>query len=360
MSLLYYSFCALSVLLAWIAEKRNNRILFVISMLLIAVLAGARGRTVGIDTDGYYTYIDWAERDILKNVEPGFIFLSKHLLRLFGKIEWVVFFYSSLTVLFIYLRFWTLRSKASFTLMTFFYLAFYFQLSLNVMRQFFALSIVFLATYLLEKRKYFWYLPFVALAVLFHYSALFGIVIFIFYYWNNTHQGLKKLFLILALLIAVPIAYYYLGSILDFYSGYFDEVQLDIGLMIFAKLAILVLFIIFNRLYIFKGIDVNEDTPPLSEGIEEAGIKDERDTTAKTVVYLYILGLALTFLGYIFKYMERVGFVFMIFEPVMIAFMCKRQYKGFFALATISLATFIIVTSYISNGNGVFPYTWIF
>lgn len=358
MTLLYYSFCALSVLLAWVAEKRNNRILFVISMLLIAVLAGARARTVGIDTDGYYTYIDWAERDILKNVEPGFIFLSKHLLRLFGEIEWVIFFYSSLTVLFIFLRFWTLREKASYAIMVFFYLAFYLQLSLNVMRQFFAISIVFLATYLLEKRKYFWYLPFVALAVLFHYTALFGVVIFIIYYWNGTKQGLKKLFLVLAIIATVPIAYYYLGSLIDFYSGYFDEAEVDIGLMIFAKLAILALFIIFNRLYIFKGIDTDAD---LTTGEDSDEVSTTvKDTTAKTVVYLYIIGLVLTFLGYIFRYMERVGFVFMIFEPVAIAYMCKRQYKGFFALATIALATFVIITAYTSNGNGVFPYNWIF
>ncbi len=340
MTLVYYSFCALSVLTAYLAEKKNNRILFVISMLFIAVLAGARARTVGIDTDVYYTYIDWAERDILTHVEPGFIFLSKHLLRLFGKIEWVVFFFSSLTVLFVFLRFWTLRSKCSYAIMVFFYLAFYLQLSLNIMRQFFAISIVFLATYLLEKRKYIWFLPFVALAVLFHYSAIFGFVAFIIYYWQDTQQGAKKLFFVIVIGALVPIAYYLFGSLLDYYSRYFDEIEIDIGLMIFAKLALLILFIIFNKLYIFKN--------------------EEGDNMAKIVSYIYIIGLALTFLGYIFSYMERIGFVFMIFEPVAIALMCKKHYKGFFALATISLAAFVILTAYTSNGNGVFPYDWIF
>ena len=63
MTAVYYSFCALSVLCAWLAEKKNSKILFAISAILIAVIAGGSAQTVGIDTEVYYTYIDWAEKD---------------------------------------------------------------------------------------------------------------------------------------------------------------------------------------------------------------------------------------------------------------------------------------------------------
>ena len=340
MTVVYYSFCVLSVLCAWAAEKKNNKILFAISAILIAVIAGARAETVGIDTTGYYTYIDWAEKDILKNVEPGFIFLSKYLLRLFGEIKWVVFFFSGLTVVFMFTRFWTLRNKASYALMVFFYLAFYLQLSMNVMRQFFAISIVFLASVFLEKKKYLIFLLVSIVAMLFHYSAIFAAVIFVVYFWNGTKKGIKKLALLLSICALVLLTYNYIGSLLNLYSGYFDEMQVDIGLMVLAKVALLVFFIIFNRLYIYHN--------------------EENDPTAKNVVTVYIIGLAITMLGYFFTYMERVAFAFMMFEPVCLALMCKKHYKGLFRVATVALAAFIIYSSYSSNGNGVFPYAWIF
>lgn len=340
MTVVYYSFCALSVLCAWAAEKKNNKILFAISAIIIAVITGARAETVGIDTTGYYTYIDWAERDILKGVEPGFIFLSKYLLRFFGEIKWVIFFFSAVTVILVFLRFWTLRSKASYALMTFFYMAFYLQLSMNVMRQFFAISIVFFATFFLEKKKYIPYFILSAFAILFHYSALFAVVIFVIYYLNSTKQGLKRIALLAIVCLAVVFAYNYLESMLDYYSRYFSEMHVDIGLMVLAKIAILVFFIIFNRLYIFK----NEDDDP----------------TAKNATIIYAVGLGITVLGYFFTYMERVAFVFMLFEPVCLAIMCKKNYKGLFRIATVAIAAFIIYSSYSSNGNGIFPYAWIF
>ena len=340
MTAVYYSFCALSVLCAWLAEKKNSKILFAISAILIAVIAGGRAQTVGIDTEVYYTYIDWAERDVLNHVEIGFTFLAKHLFRLFGEIKWVVFFFSALTVVFAFVRFWTLRENASYAFMVFFYLAFYLQLSMNVMRQFFAISIVFFATLFIEKKKYLIFAALSLLALLFHSSSIFAAVIFVIYYWNGTKRGIKKLALLIAICASVPIAYSYLGSLFNSYSDYFEEMQVDIGLMGFAKIGLLALFIIFNRLYIFKNGD--------------------GDSTAKTVTVIYAIGLSTLFLGYLFRYMERVSFAFMMFEPVCLSMMCSKHYKGFFRLATVALAAFIIVTAYTSNGNGIFPYAWIF
>lgn len=339
MTAVYYLFCAASVLLAWFADRKNTKIAFLLSTLLICIIAGFRARSVGIDTDGYYQYIEWVQMGVLENVEIGFIYFTELLLLIIDLPEFVVAVYSIITVICIFTRLWTMRRVASYPLMVLIYLAFYLQLSMNIMRQFFAISIVFLATLLLEKRRYILYLASVVFAFLFHSSAILGIIIFVVYYWINNTRSVKRLLLVTLLTLASPIALSVTSELIGKYAGYFETSSVDIGLIIFAKLAVVVAFITFNRHYIFS----NED----------------EDDTPKIVTILYIVGLVLTFAGYIFSYMERLGFIFMMFEPICLAIMCKRNYGDLFRIVVLGLVAFVAVMSYTSNGNGVFPYEWI-
>ncbi len=340
MTAVYYLFCGFSVLTAFLAEKKNSKILLALSLFFVCFIAGFRAENVGLDTASYYTYINWAGSGILQNVEIGFIYFSKFLLRIINTPKFVVFVYSSLTIIFIFLRFWTLRDKASYSLMVFLYLALYFQLSLNIMRQFFAVAIVFFATYFLQNKKSIPYFIFVVIASLFHVTAILGIGIYIVYYWYTTEKAIKKILFSIVMLACIPVIIYYGGSTLDKYSIYFKNINVNVGLLVFAKGALLLIFIYCNQSILFS--------------------KYNQDNLIKIITILYLIGIGLTFMGYIFEYMERLGLGLMIFEPVCLAIMCKRRNASLFKIAVFSLALFIIFMSYLSNGNGIFPYNWIF
>lgn len=337
----YYLFCSLTVLSAIWAQKKNNKILFALSCFFVCFIAGFRAESVGIDTYVYYAYIDWAGAGVLKNVEIGFTLLSRFLMIIsHNSIEFVVFVFSSLTIVFFFLRFWTLRKIASYPLMVFLYLALYFQLSLNIMRQFFSVSIIFFASYFLENRKYTAYFISVALAALFHYGALLGLLLFVVFYWNNAENITKKAFFPFILIALVPVMLYYGNMLFAKYSGYFENANPDIGFLLFAKFALLLLFIFWNQSLFFT--------------------KDSNENIYKIVSTLYFLGICFTFLGYIYRFMDRIGLCLMIFEPVCLAIMCKKRNSSIFKIAVFALALFIMYKNYISNGNGVFPYGWIF
>jgi len=339
MNIVYYSFCALSVFFAYIAEKKNSKIVLLISIFFICFISGLRASTVGYDTEGYYLYIDWIRMGILKNVEPGFILFTKVLLCFFDSNEFVIFIYSSLTLLLCYARFWSFRNKASFSLIIYIFLAFYIQSSMNIMRQFFAISIVFFASYFLEKKKYFVFLILTALAVTFHIVAIVGVLLFLVYLRYSDNIKSKGVYMLLLFIASVALIIAMRGQLFEKFTDYFDSISFDIGFMVVFKILLLLAFVFSNRM--------------------EFRFASGKSSIIKIVSIIYFLGLLFTSLGYIFPFMDRVGLVCMMFEPICFAMMCKYRNKDVFRVITILLTGFFIITNMRANGYGVFPYDWV-
>lgn len=339
MTMIYYLFCVFSVFFAFLAQKKNSRTLFVLSILFICFIAGLRSEMIGIDTKRYYEYIEIIQSgkiNTLSFLEKGFIVFSQFLLKIINHPWFVIFVSSSLTVFLFFARFWTLRHIAPYYLSVFFYLAFHFQISLNIMRQFLAVSIIFFATYFIEKKKIVFFIIAVLIAMTIHTSSLIALLIPFIYWWFRTPKTSQRLLLLVGLCMIAPIGLYYIRNQ---YSGYFEQSAIDIGIMIFVKLGILCIFLCLNQSVIFSKTNI--------------------DIAIKTISVIYIFGLGLTFLGYIFPFIDRIGLPFMMFEPICMAIMCTRKSPSVFRITNFALAAFIILTNFLSNPQEVFPYSWI-
>lgn len=339
---IYYGFCVLSVIFAWIAQKKNSKILYIFSTMLVCIIVGFRGINVGIDTEVYYTYIEWIQDGIFQTSDVGFYYFAKFLLYINDSAEFVVGIFSILTIVFIFARFWSLRDRLSLPLLQFVFMAFYLQLCMNIMRQFFSISIVFWATRFLEKKKYGIYVLLNVLAVSFHKSSIIGLVLLFIYYYISEKISIKKLIILFLSLCIVPVmAIVYMNKFLGDYSNYLSSSNVNLGLMIFLKLGVLILYIVTRH--------------------KALCAKKQECIFDKTIFLIYFIGLGITALGYFYTYVDRVGLLFMLFEPVCLARMSSKgiNWKIFKAF-TLLLSIFLIVVNYRSNGNGIFPYTWFF
>lgn len=338
----YYGFCGLAILQAWLAQKKNSTIIYFFSILFVSMIVGFRGINVGIDTEAYYTYIEWIKEGIFTTSDVGFFYFSKFLLWIKDSSEFVLCVYSVLTVVFIFSRFWDFRDKVSLPLVQFIFMSLYLQLSMNIMRQFFSIAIVFWATRLLENRKYIWYVFLNLIAASFHKTSLIGLVFLFMYYSIREKMSKKKQVIMFSSLCVAPIIVVICANkILAKYAIYLESVKVDIGFMIFVKLIVLITYVI-SRYKIINS-------------------KRQEMEFDRIILLIYFMGLGFTALGYFYTYLDRTGLVFMIFEPVCLARMSSEGInRKIFNMFAVTLSVFLIIINFKSNSNGVFPYTWFF
>lgn len=184
----------LSALMFYFTSKIKNKtfkfILTTMAIMLPAVLAGCRASSVGTDvttygikhfmnaanSDSYTYYFQNYSKNILS--EPLYHMLVYILSKIFDNYHWALFFYEFITIIFAYLgikRCNTIFNTPIWLGMLLYYLAM-FNVSLNLMRQSIAVSIVFLAVTYLFESEYFKYVFFCCLAVGFHTSAIISII----------------------------------------------------------------------------------------------------------------------------------------------------------------------------------------
>ncbi len=151
--------------------------LFLIALILI-VPAVLRQET-GNDYLRYVEFFHLASIDAYVPTEVGFNLLAKAVYRLCGFENYLLLFavYAVLTIV---LMLWALRRQAeNYALSVFLFMMFgyYFQ-SFNTMRYYFALSIALIAMTCLLRRRYAAFVLLIAVAALFHKTALVTLVLY--------------------------------------------------------------------------------------------------------------------------------------------------------------------------------------
>lgn len=186
-----------SVLFAHIADKfRHQKVLFftfsACSLLILTIFAGCRDLTVGFDVMFYEysifqsacyssSFIELLNSDV-SSIEPFFLFVNYIAVQVFANIHFVLGVISFITILFAYMACWQYRKHAPFWLLYGMYLLLTYNSSLNIMRQYMAISIILYAyTIMKDKGINRQFLFFSILAVMTHYSAIFPASIFCVY-----------------------------------------------------------------------------------------------------------------------------------------------------------------------------------
>lgn len=231
--MIYVAFFIISFSLLWISEKINSRyarrILALIAIILPCILAGMRADTIGTDVKVYVEplynaakqshsfssymskkwYVIWRYMYVSK-FEIGFTTLVYLIAKIGGSLGMVLFIIHILIIAPIYMGLRRLNNGYPICLeMLVFYFMFY-NASLNMMRQWIAMAFLFYGfSYLIDK-NYIKYFLTIAIAFLFHSSALMGILIYFIYNYSTKKRDYIKLanFQLSASLVSVKIFIY--------------------------------------------------------------------------------------------------------------------------------------------------------
>lgn len=329
-----------------ILDKKNKSDSFFVitSFILLFIVSAFRGDFT-TDYNNYVYLFELYNRFRFFEVfhagiyqEKGYIFLNR-LIGVFTRNELYLFIVVSfITLLCFYSQFRRYSSYIWLSVLMFVTVgAFY--TSFNIMRQILAVAIIFSGSKFLYERKFVKYCLVVALAALFHTSAL---VMLIFYFILNYKFSVKNLILIIC---AAVITMLYLENLLViiqnmFYSVYTDQSYGMTGLA-FTN-AVLPIAILIFTLFHYKKIDLS-------------------DIRNKIWVNAVIFYAFFSILGLKVEMVERISDFFapyaLLLIPLIFSQMKRNELKAIYMIGAVALL--ILYNFVVLSGTGYDPYYFI-
>lgn len=356
-------YCILSfivLLLALGAERTKKRGFAIAIVVVLSFVAGFRGYYVGRDTRNYIAIFSYLKNGggysgvvlATLNKDVGFGILCKVLLTICNSYSFPFLVFAIIIYGFTIGRFWELRDKISFSLATFAFYSFYFFETMNTVRQFCAVAIVFWASRYLQKRKYVPFMIAVLIAtVLFHRTALLGILYLAIelFSWKDLNKKQKKLLSTLIILGTVFSGYIIsrVGLFTEAYQHYFRSAEANIGLRV---IALLILF--FASFVLYQKQNVTEDNTTE---------QSDRYLVRNTRIY-YLLSCALGSIGYFFEFMGRIGYIFAFYQFVYFGLLSREkywQYRWILKAMMFIIIAYVLFT-YIFANNGAWHHPYQF
>lgn len=347
--LLFCAICLAALLALSKAAAFDNKILLAAGVAILSLAAGLRAPDVGIDTYDYYNAFatDFAWHPWQFD-EEGFRAIARFFMAIFHDPNLVFLVFAVITNGLMFRRLWDFRNDASFSFMAFFYIAVFYIGTMNTMRQYLAVAIVFFATRFLDRDKY---LPFVialAIAASIHTTALMGVAYLFIYMWTNT-KGKKRVYMAVAATLLIPVVCvalitYESGHIENYFSNSTDNVNITFIYRIGTFAIACLLMWLPNRRSI-----------GFAKG--ERAEAERRDPSA----FACLLGLVSASAGMFFTYLERLGYYFLMFEAVFWGKAVKHEAWGWlYWLMPTVYALYSFGYELAFNGSGIFPFHFIF
>ncbi len=353
--MIYYFFTiCISVIVAFfheiIKEKYLKKFLFLFLVFFISLLPGLRSSLVGSDSMVYADIFETKLLNIFGGFEPGFnlfiiIFQNLNIINY----SFYFLFFSFVTNFFILYSIFRLSSYKITSVVLYLTLSTLYLFEFNVIRQALAISIfLFSMVFLVEnkfKKTYF----LILVAVLFHYSALFLIVIVLLYHKfkdNIFLLNLMSFIMVLTLnflfVIFLNLAIFFIGRE-GVYLNYTDT-STEVGLRFIFLINLVIYLSLWFAILFSKKIFYNE--------IFKIGLM--------LFTFLIAFNFSITFLGMRYEGVGRIMNYFFIAY-----FIAIPELIGLFKIKDrMILAIFVILISIIysfslvniTNINGIFPY----
>lgn len=321
--------------------------------LTLSIIAGLRKESVGIDTMGYVNAIEQICNGRIQyayGFEWTFRYICYGISLFIDNPHIFLFIFALITNICIVFRLWDFRMLSSFKFSVIaYYISFYF-MSLNITRQFIALGIVFWATRYLANQKHAKYLVYILIASLFHKTALIGIT-FLFVnvlMWPSLSRKQKN-FLLLIFLVS-PYILLLINNLGESYSKYFFDKSISIGIMSITRLVFALTCLLTSKFYRSREKDL--------EGVS----KDYQLKLAfinKSMNIYYLMGVILTSMGYVWKFVDRISLYWLLYEPVFMGrVIYQKNTKSNFLLKIVTIIFYVSIfgVSFVSNGQGQLPY----
>ncbi len=356
--ILYVGVVVVCTLLAASMEKRPARLKLFFCILVAALVAGLRAKTVGNDTLGYFRMFDSVGTTEFVR-EPAFLLYIKIFMGITGSAQACIFITALITNSLMIVGFWKMRRYTSFGKMVFAYMCIPFFLTMSGIRQWLSISIVCYGIHYIFDRKYIKYLFCMVIATLFHYSSIvsfayLGIAIFL----NNTGRlntikVLKNIVVLIVCALAIVAGYLLISSE---YQAYLSAPKYASNTGLMAYYRFIIFFIYIAVAIVAKRKRANQE---LAETVTSA---DEPMPTEKMVGILAGTGFLIwTLCAYVSQYLSnvgRIGWVFLISEGLLYSQFAKKNATlnliGKYAMIVMFLYT-LYSTMYM-DGNLMIPY----
>ena len=371
---------ALSVGLIAFSEKKRLPVFLTCSffaLLIPCLIAGFRAQHIGTDVLVYvkpltesaicadnlrdyfnsYWFRDWRNLYV-QYYELGFSMLVYVVAKLTKSLGCVLFAISTVILVPLYTALSRNRKKIPVWLgMLTFYLL-YFGASLNIMRQWAAMSFLLLALQLLQEKKYGWTVALSLFACLFHNSAIIVFLIYAVYALLRFSERGKlavgrvtvsgpvvtlsivfalSVLLLLCLNIVVELM---VATGMTRFAGYLSGDPLSLlPMQILIRLPLLVLFLVFWKAY------------------------SSRSHMAPFYLTMLLLDILLSQLMSVAAHAIRIGMYFsaytVLWIPAMYGCFKKRHQKLLFSGAVIAYLLVYFLYNYVSQGrNQIYPYAF--
>lgn len=192
----YFIMVAVVYLWSVLIKRRNVFASVLLGALISFFVAYFSAVRYGIGTD-YFLYAKWflltAHHYTVNNLEPGYLLLSSLTAALGGNVHTLFFIVSYISTVFLLLTLYNYREKINVAFAFFIYLFWFYQTSFNSVRQSLAIVIALFATQFVFQRKFWLFILFVVLAMMFHATAV--IVVPLYFIFNFTrHKSLAIIF----------------------------------------------------------------------------------------------------------------------------------------------------------------------
>lgn len=257
------------LLLLGFVDKRDKKLgkLIIFLMFLVSFF---RGDSVGIDTWSYaHPSLDTESYSGIRVFEVLYHFSATSIVPYVQ--HGVIFLFSIITFVFLYLS--AKRFKVDpIVVFLFFFIFGYFDLSLNICRQFAAASVLLYAySFLGERGKTsLWFFPLVLFAATIHSSSLFMLILFPLRFidlsrvnkWIFVALGVASIYYGLTILDSKFMMWalaFDIGDDIQSYSHYFEQTDLiehsTLGIVFTVSCIVLEFFILYRMCYVNKNDD---------------------------------------------------------------------------------------------------------
>lgn len=230
--IIYLLIFLIAEILAIICDKvksnnKNIKIIVFLIIMILSIFAGVRDLTIGTDVNVYG--VNWFQMacncqsfkdyiDLINTTDIGYLFINYIVSRFTTNVNVFLFIIQLICNSLVIITLYRYRERCPFWLSILTYLCIFYCRTFNILRQSIALSILFYSIKYLYQNKNGKYLIAVIISSLFHYTAVFGIVILILKNICTSKSKHKKLYLLFIFFMSIACVYFIKDVIAILYS----------------------------------------------------------------------------------------------------------------------------------------------
>ncbi len=234
----------LAIICNKVEKNKNTKIFAFMIIMILSIFAGVRDLTIGTDVNVYganwfqiacdcQSFEDYIS--LINTTDIGYLFINYIVSRFTTNVNVFLFIIQLICNSLVIITLYKYRERCPFWLSLLTYLSIFYCRTFNILRQSIALSILFYSIKYLYKNKNLKYLIAIIISSLFHYTAVFGVVILVLKRICESKSKYKNLYLLLIFLITIVSVYFIKDVIAILYSIGLVNVKIYNYLFIFVN-----------------------------------------------------------------------------------------------------------------------------